>query len=287
MTLQHRILSLFSLFALAALLAILPVTPALTAPPPVTPRAKALMQTARIRIEKELPKKGLQLGAPIFIRIFKIPGDLEVWLARDGRFQLFKNYPICSYSGYPGPKLMEGDWQSPEGFYTVSARQMNPNSSYHLAFNVGYPNDFDRARNRTGSAIMVHGGCSSRGCFAMGNSQMEEIYLLAHAALAAGQQEFALHIFPFRLTARNLFKFRSSPWIDFWKKLQPGYDFFEQFHKTPLVSVVQGNYLIQDPLSRHAMTTKEIQSDAPGTSMTGLSHNLNMALVSNNKQGQQ
>jgi len=203
------------------------------------------MRGASTRIEQDLQAKGLQLGAPVFIRIFKIPGTLEVWLQQNDHFKLFKRYPICSYSGYPGPKLMEGDWQSPEGFYTVSARQMNPNSNYHLAFNVGYPNDFDRARKRTGSSIMVHGECSSRGCFAMGNNQMEEIYLLAHAALAAGQKEFALHIFPFRLTARNLFKFRSSPWIGFWKKLRPGYDYFEQFHKTPFVSVVDGNYRIQ------------------------------------------
>jgi len=229
----------------ALMLLMLPML-VLASPPPETPRARALMQEARARIANDLQDKGLELGAPIFMRIFKIPGTLEVWLARDGRFQLFKEYPICSYSGYPGPKLMEGDWQSPEGFYTVSARQMNPNSSYHLAFNVGYPNDFDRARKRTGSAIMVHGECSSRGCFAMGNNQMEEIYLLAHAALAGGQKEFALHIFPFRLTARNLFKFRSSPWIGFWKKLRPGYDYFEKFHTTPIITVVDGNYQIQD-----------------------------------------
>ena len=219
------------------------------ASPPLTSRASALMREASSRIEQDLQDKGLQLGSPIFIRIFKIPGTLEVWLDQAGHYQLFKSYPICCYSGYPGPKLMEGDWQSPEGFYTVSARQMNPNSSYHLAFDVGYPNTFDRARKRTGSAIMVHGECSSRGCFAMGNNQMEEIYLLAHAALAAGQKEFSLHIFPFRLTARNLFKFRSSPWIGFWKKLRPGYDYFEKFHTTPNITVVDGNYRIQgEPL---------------------------------------
>ncbi len=220
-------------------------TAAFTASPPVTPRAQTLMRSTGARINQDLQNKGFHLGAPVFVRIFKIPGILEVWLGKNGRFQLFKEYSICCYSGYPGPKLMEGDWQSPEGFYKVSARQMNPNSSYHLAFNVGYPNAFDKVRKRTGSSIMVHGECSSRGCFAMGNKQMEEIYLLAHAALAAGQKEFALHIFPFRLTARNLFKFRSSPWIGFWKKLRPGYDYFEQFHKAPVVTVVDGNYRIQ------------------------------------------
>jgi len=231
--------------AITLFILILPAL-AVAASPPVTPRARMLMHEAGKRLEQDLQDKGFHIGSPIFIRIFKIPGTLEIWLGRNDRFHLYKTYPICSYSGYPGPKLMEGDWQSPEGFYTVSPRQMNPNSSYHLAFNVGYPNAFDRARKRTGSSIMVHGACSSRGCFAMGNNQMEEIYLLAHAALAEGQKEFALHIFPFPLTARNLFKFRSSPWIGFWKKLRPGYDYFEKFHKAPVVAVVDGNYSIQN-----------------------------------------
>ncbi|HHB75190.1 MAG TPA: hypothetical protein ENK84_01410, partial [Desulfobulbus sp.] len=190
------------------LLGLFLIIPPAFAAPSLTPRAAGLLKSAKIRISSELTDKGFALGQPVFMRIFKIPGELEVWIKKAGTFRLFKKYAVCCYSGYPGPKLMEGDWQSPEGFYSVSGSQMNPNSSYHLAFNVGYPNTFDRARNRTGSSIMVHGECSSRGCFAMGNSQMEEIYLLAHAALTAGQHHFDLHIFPFRLTARNLFKFR-------------------------------------------------------------------------------
>ncbi len=230
------------------------------AAPSLTPRATGLLKSARTRIAGELADKGFSLGQPVFMRIFKIPGELEVWLKKDNSFHLFKKYPICCYSGYPGPKLMEGDWQSPEGFYTVSARQMNPNSSYHLAFNVGYPNSFDRARNRTGSSIMVHGECSSRGCFAMGNRQMEEIYLLAHSALSAGQDHFDLHIFPFRLTARNLFKFRSSPWIGFWKKLRAGFDYFELNHRPPTVAVVDGNYIIEAQSLTVAMAPLQTKS---------------------------
>jgi len=223
--------------------------------PSLTPKAAGLLQSAELRITNELTDKGFTLGQPVFMRIFKIPGELEVWLKKDDTFHLFKTYAICCYSGYPGPKLMEGDWQSPEGFYSVSGSQMNPNSSYHLAFNIGYPNTFDRARNRTGSSIMVHGECSSRGCFAMGNSQMEEIYLLAHSALTAAQHHFDLHIFPFRLTARNLFKFRSSPWIGFWKKLRPGFDYFELNHRPPTVAVVDGNYIIGQESFNVAMAT--------------------------------
>ena len=223
------------------------------AAPPLTPKATSLMNKAKPQLTQELRNKGFTLGQPIFVRIFKMPGTLEIWIKKHHTYQLFKEYPICSYSGYPGPKLQEGDWQSPEGFYSVSARQMNPNSSYHLSFNIGYPNKFDRSKERTGSSIMVHGECSSRGCFAMGDSQMEEIYLLAHAALTEGQERFDVHVFPFELTSRNLFKFRSSPWIDFWKKLQPGFEAFERNRQVPEIIVEQGNYVIDNKTVRVAM----------------------------------
>jgi murein L,D-transpeptidase YafK len=245
------------MFCMGIFLSVFVFTGTSFAAPSLTPRAASMLNNVKIRVNRELGKKGFALGQPIFVRIFKMPGILEVWMMSDNRYRLYKEYPICCYSGYPGPKLQEGDWQSPEGFYTVSARQMNPNSSYHLSFNVGYPNEFDRARRRTGSSIMVHGECSSRGCFAMGNSQMEEIYLLAHSALTYGQQRFGLHIFPFKLTARNLFKFRSSPWIGFWKKLQPGFEFFEQQHKIPDIVVKQGNYVINSKTIQVAMATPE------------------------------
>ncbi|MFP7755354.1 L,D-transpeptidase family protein [Thermodesulfobacteriota bacterium B35] len=241
-------------FALACGLLLLNVAgPLQAASPPISPRASALMAETRPALERELAARELRLGDPIFIRIFKIPGTLEVWIRSGPAFILFKRYPICSYSGYPGPKLHEGDWQSPEGFYTVSARRMNPNSDYHLAFNIGYPNELDRQLHRTGSAIMVHGECSSRGCFAMGNLGMNEIYLLAHAALAGGQEKFSVHVFPFPLTDDNLKKFASSPWIDFWKSLQPGYLAFEQSRTVPLVTVRDGRYVTAAPATRLAL----------------------------------
>ena len=225
----------------------------LGAPPPLPPAAATLLDAARPRLNQELANKNLQLGVPVFIRIFKLEGTLEVWMRRDNYFVLFKTYPICSYSGFPGPKIREGDWQSPEGFYTVSAKQMHPGSRYHLAFNIGYPNEFDRYRKRTGSAIMVHGGCSSRGCFAMGDRNMEEIYLLAHSALAEGQKQFDVHIFPFKLSQKNMHKFRSSPWFGFWKTLQPGYMAFCATHQVPQISTINGRYVINAPGARVAL----------------------------------
>ena len=214
--------------------------------PPTTPKADRLMSQAEPRVRKELARKGMRLGQPVFMRIFKLSKQLEVWVHSGGEFRLFKTYPICSYSGYVGPKTAEGDWQSPEGFYTVSAAQMNPRSSFHLSFNIGYPNRYDSERQCTGSAIMVHGNCISQGCFAMGDDRIEEIYLLAYQAFLNGQAEFAIHIFPFRMTRENMGKFRSSPWYDFWSNLAAGYNAFEQTHQVPTISTAGGRYVFED-----------------------------------------
>ncbi len=90
----------------------------------------------------QLRAKGLEPGMPVFIRIFKQSSELEVWLQDGSEWQHFRTIRICSYSGKLGPKLKEGDRQAPEGFYTVSRAQMNPNSRHHLAFNLGFPNRY-------------------------------------------------------------------------------------------------------------------------------------------------
>lgn len=214
--------------------------------PVVTEKVENILARVTPHIKKELTDKGFQLKSPIFIRIFKLSSELEVWINKYGRYELFKSYPICDFSGYPGPKLHEGDWQSPEGFYSVSADQMNPLSNYHLSFNIGYPNEYDKLRNRSGSNIMVHGNCSSMGCFAMNDYRMEEIYTLAHLALTNGQQSFAVHVFPFRMTADNMEKFQSSRWIEFWKNLKEGFDAFERTRQVPEIQVASGKYVVID-----------------------------------------
>ncbi|WP_310598651.1 murein L,D-transpeptidase family protein [Desulfobulbus sp.] len=227
--------------------------PAASVEPPSTPKADQLMSQTKPKIQQELRSKGFALGEPIFVRIFKLPGILEVWMDKGRGFELFKSYRVCNYSGFLGPKINEGDWQSPEGFYSVSAEQMNPKSSYHLAFDVGYPNEFDMSKNRTGSLIMVHGDCQSVGCFAMTDGRIEEIYLLAHEALKNGQERFAVHIFPFPLTPLNLKKFAASPWIKFWQALEPGYTAFEQSKQVPEVSVHNGEYVVETHSHKLAM----------------------------------
>lgn len=172
------------------------------------------LAAARERLQPLLATKGLELGAPVFIRIFKQSRELEVWLRRDSDKQwlLLRSYPICNYSGRLGPKLCEGDRQSPEGVYWVGPGQLNPGSRYHLAFNLGFPNRFDRANGRTGSYLMVHGNCVSIGCYAMADRGIEEIYALVEAALKNGQPRFQVQAFPARLTEAWLAAHAGSRW---------------------------------------------------------------------------
>jgi murein L,D-transpeptidase YafK len=201
--------------------------------------------------DRRLAERGVALGAPVFIRIFKLEFELELWMKRGDRFELFATYPICRWSGGLGPKLYEGDRQAPEGFYTVDSRALNPNSRWHRAFNLGFPNALDRAYGRTGSYLMVHGGCGSVGCYAMTDPVIEEIWRLVTAALKGGQPRFHVHIFPFRMTPDRL-KERDRPaQALFWRDLKAGYDAFEATRLPPKVSVCEGRYAVS--------------ADAPGT----------------------
>lgn len=192
-----------------------------------------------------LGKKGMTAEAPIFVRVFKEESELEVWKQRDdGRFYHFKTYPICTWSGDLGPKIKQGDKQAPEGFYRVATNQLNPKSQFHVAFNLGYPNAYDKSLGRTGDFLMVHGKCTSAGCYAMTDALMEEIYGLAREALKAGQQDFEVHAFPFRMTDANMNRYKSSKWIGFWKALKQGYDHFETHRVTPSVAICENRYMI-------------------------------------------
>ncbi len=204
---------------------------------------KAIVRQKRI-LDRALARRKFAWGAPIYVRIFKTEKRLEVWLKKGRRFRLFKCYPICTYGAKGiGPKTCQGDGRAPEGFYTVWPAQMNPYSRFHLAFNLGYPNAYDRARGCSGSALMVHGGCVSIGCFAMTDLGMEEIYTLAHAALSNGQPCFRVHIFPFEMTLENMNRHRRSKWYDFWCNLKEGYDRFQKHLSVPSGAAVKdGRY---------------------------------------------
>jgi len=222
-----------------------------TPKPPLTgnERTDAAYQRSYPRIMKTLPPRNLQFGSHVFIRIFKQSKELELWMGNDkNRFVLYKTFAICHHSGVLGPKIEEGDRQSPEGFYRVDPGQLHPLSEYHLAFNLGYPNRYDRAHDRTGGALMIHGRCSSIGCFAMTDYYMDEIYTLVNAALASGQKKLEVHIFPFHLTRENLDSHKNSPWYSFWLNLKEGYDYFENYRQPPLVDVQLKRYVFSTPV---------------------------------------
>ena len=192
----------------------------------------------RAKLIADMTAKDMDLQSPILVRLFKQEAELEIWKQdRAGRFALLKTYPICRWSGQLGPKQREGDRQAPEGFYTVKPAQMNPASNYHLAFNLGYPNAFDRANGRTGSFLMVHGSCVSIGCFAMTDGVIEEIWTLMQAAFEGGQKAVDVHVFPFAMTEDNLAAQWGSEHLPFWASLAPAWTQFEATARVPDVKV--------------------------------------------------
>lgn len=198
------------------------------------------------KVNKKLAAMHIQPGAHAYIRIFKEEHALETWLRNEqtGQYQLYKSYPICTYSGKLGPKLREGDYQSPEGFYDVTEDWLWPQSKYHLAMNIGFPNQFDQSHGLTGSHLMIHGGCKSQGCYAMTDRGIEEIYLLTEQSLLRNAQPVQIHIFPFRMTAENMARHAGSNWQPFWRNLHRGYSAFETTRVPPRVEVENGRYKV-------------------------------------------
>jgi murein L,D-transpeptidase YafK len=191
-----------------------------------------------------IDKKNMAKETPILVRIFKEESELEVWKqTKDGQYDLLKTYPICRWSGELGPKLKAGDRQAPEGFYMITPGLMNPNSAYYLAFNMGFPNAFDRSLGRTGANLMVHGDCSSSGCYAMTDDQIGEIFALARESFEGGQRAFQVQAYPFHMTAENMAKHRDNPNMAFWRMLKEGNDHFEVSRQEPRVEVCDKRYV--------------------------------------------
>ena len=192
----------------------------------------------------KLAQHGLNVGSDVFVRIFKEEKQLELWLENPyGKYTHVKTYPICNMSGELGPKLKEGDRQAPEGFYMVSQKQLNPRSQYHLSINVGYPNQYDSEYQRTGKHLMIHGGCSSRGCYAITNPAVNELFVFAYEAFKNGQKQIPIHIFPFKMDADNLAKHAHNQWAPFWRNLSQGYHYFKKTKTIPHIGVKNKKYV--------------------------------------------
>ena len=200
---------------------------------PLTPELLTAMQ-----------EKGMHKEDSILIRTYKQEAEFEVWKKDvSGRYALLKTFPMCRWSGQLGPKRKEGDRQAPEGYYPISPAQMNPNSNYHLSYDMGYPNAYDRAHGGTGNYLMVHGDCSSAGCYSMTDQQIEEIYALVREAHSGGQKAVQMEAFPFRFTPANLARHRLDPNMPFWRELKEGADRFEITKQEPKVGVCNGHYV--------------------------------------------
>jgi murein L,D-transpeptidase YafK len=235
-----------------------------------------LAQGARAAEKGELPIPAATLAlmaahdttpaAPILMRSYKKESEIEIWKKNSaGRFVFLKSFPICRWSGTLGPKTTQGDRQTPEGFYAVGPTQMNPYSHYYLSFDTGYPNAYDRAHGGSGSSVMVHGTCSSAGCFAMTDKGVGEIFALAREALRGGQSAFQFQAYPFRMSAQNMARYRADPNVAFWRQLKEGSDRFEATGEELAISVVNGRYAFappSDPVKEAAAEARRAQEQA-------------------------
>ncbi len=232
---------------------------------PQSPLSQEVRTKREPMLREEFKKASLRLGAPIFVRIFKDEKELELWVKKGETFQRFKTYRVANFSGKLGPKMREGDLQAPEGFYEVTPTRLNPRSNYHLAFNIGYPNEYDQVHKASGGLIMVHGKRDSVGCFAMTDPAIEEIYTIADFALNSGQPSFAVHIFPFRMTAGNLMRHSGSPHMAFWRGLLRGYLLFELTRYPPAVEVTEARYAFANGLQQRKTNVASVQTTRPAT----------------------
>ncbi|MEK7661344.1 MAG: murein L,D-transpeptidase family protein [Pseudomonadota bacterium] len=210
---------------------------------PISARLTEVKARNLAPLTAKLADKGFELGSPVFIRIFKETSQLELWIKSGEDYRLYETYAICKYSGHLGPKLREGDRQAPEGIYWVGKTQLNAMSSSHLAFNLGFPNIYDAARGRTGSYLMVHGGCGSIGCYAMTDPAIEDIYLIVEAALIAGQEQVQVHAMPFRFDEAKIASHQNNEWQGFWRELWSIDASFERTKNVPRVEVIEGHYV--------------------------------------------
>ena len=229
------------------------------------------MKELSAEMKAELAQKNMPLESPILVRLFKEDAELEVWKQDSGgRYALLKTYPICRWSGELGPKIKEGDRQAPEGFYTITPAQMNPNSQFYLSFNMGYPNAYDKAWGRTGAHLMVHGDCSSRGCYAMTDDQIGEIYALARESFFGGQRAFQVQALPFRMTPTNFARHRNNPNMPFWRMLKEGNDQFELTRLEPKVDFCEKRYVFNAEAPQNATPVNGIKVGTPWGAMQPL-----------------
>jgi murein L,D-transpeptidase YafK len=240
-----KVWKLLSTITLTTLLAACSTVVPVVEPDSIKPDPRRGLAPQSPALISETEAAGAKKDSAVLIRIFKETKELELWRDKgNGKYVLVKIYPICSYSGHLGPKIRMGDRQAPEGFYSITAGQLNYQSVEFVSMNTGYPNAYDRAYGRTGAHLMIHGGCSSAGCYAIEHGPAQEVFTAVRDALKAGQKSVQLQIYPFRMTSLNLAAHMQDKNFPFWRELKVGYDRFELTHEELSVNVVNKNYIV-------------------------------------------
>jgi len=206
-------------------------------------------------VKKQFEKQNLTWPPEaMYIRSFKYDRQLEVWVKGSAKepYKLFKTYKVCMQSGTMGPKRMEGDYQVPEGFYHIN--EFNPNSNYHLALGINYPNASDRIlsdSDRPGNSIYIHGNCVSTGCIPISDVPMEELYIIATNVKAKGQDFIPVHVFPVRYNVKKSLEYlnttiKNNPALqDFNHHIREVFDYFETKKQLPVIMVnKKGEYVM-------------------------------------------
>jgi len=202
-------------------------------------------------LQKFVKAAGFGEDFSMLINAYKAEGILEIWLKSnsDKQYKLFRTYDFCAHSGTLGPKVIEGDKQTPEGFYHINV--FNPMSTFHLSLGVNYPNSVDLARTgkdrKPGNDIYIHGNCVTVGCIPLTDEKIKEVYVLAVEAKDNGQEKIPVSIYPFKMTDGNMKKYslQFPTHLAFWKTLQPGYLAFEKNKNSAEIKEVKGRYLIR------------------------------------------
>ena len=197
-------------------------------------------------LAEELASKGLKLGSPVFLRVYKQSSKMELWIAQGPRYALFKTYRICRWSGALGPKMFEGDRQSPEGLYHITSEDLIVNPRWHRAMNINYPNRFDVVNGRGGSGILIHGKCGSVGCFAIQDNNVEEVYNVVRAALHNGQVSIPVLALPFSFAKYAPAVEDTLKLNEFWSDLRRADILFNRDRVPPTAWVCDGRYYFAD-----------------------------------------
>ncbi|MEE2644766.1 MAG: L,D-transpeptidase family protein [Myxococcota bacterium] len=187
--------------------------------------------------------------AELLLRAYKAEGELELWGSPRKGAQMVPvlTWKLCALSGTLGPKRREGDGQVPEGIYEIG--HLNPRSKYHLSMRVSYPNRSDRILGHPrepGSAIMIHGGCASVGCLAMGDERIEELWTLVETFRRAHRRrKIHLYIFPARAWERLLGYAPLKKYHALWHMLSTADTIFQKEGRPPRFRVnAAGDYLL-------------------------------------------